>query len=170
MAAGLCVFCLVCLGKPIVAKTDSGNASNKATATVQFAIHIPETLSMRIAGPDRSNRHLAEGNSSDRLSGKTNENEQTIDIDILGNVIPGGTMALTADNAVPQLDGRIKRNPRSLVTWTAKGFFPAESRRGKKSDSGSVGNPTSHTFTFSDKHHLEPGPIDQQIIYTISAP
>jgi hypothetical protein len=170
MAVGLCAICLVCLGRPTGAGTESGTASANASANLRFVIHIPETLSMRIDWPERSGLHPVQNQYTDRLSGRPHESEQTVEIAILGNVLTGGTMAMSADTAVPQSDGQIQLNPGSQVTWTAKGFSPADNRSGKATGSGSADRPTPNTFTFSNTHHLEPGRIDRQIVYTISAP
>lgn len=170
MAVGICAFGLVCLGTPIGAGTDSGTAAYNTTAGLRLIIHIPETLSMRIAEPERSGRFAVLGKNAGNRSGKSNENQQTIQIEILGNVATGGTMALTTHKAVPQQDGQIKREPRSLVTWTAKGFYPAENPPGSDAGSGIAGSPAPHTFLFNNRHPYGPGRIDEQLIYTVSAP
>ena len=132
--------------------------------------HWPETLSLRIAEPERLDRYAVLGRNAATRSGTSNGDEQTVQIEILGNVATGGTMALTTHRAVPQQNGQIKREPGSLVTWTAKGFYPAKNPPANDTGSGIAGSPAPHTFSFTNRHPCAPGRIDEQLIYTVSAP
>ena len=171
VVVGICASCLIGLGTPTVAGTDSSTAAQKATANVRFVIHIPETLSMSIARPDGQNRFFARNLQAVGVqAGRTDDNGQTIEVAVKGNMLTGGTMALTAQSAASRQSGGNTQHDRSSVIWTAKGAFEAEHRPGGGTDAKNADSPAPHTFSFSRKHPFQPGPIDRQLVYTVSAP
>lgn len=172
LTAGLIALSAVLPSKLLQAETSSVGKGERASSHIDFLIHIPEVLSLKIDTLHDGYALTSQAMGGIEPAGKPADSQSGFYISVraAGSLSSGGVMALTATGSDPLSRDPKKPDARAGITWTASGPHWTGSLPKDKSYflSGRRKHPRSFTY---DKHHrISPAETARPVFYIISAP
>jgi hypothetical protein len=172
LTAGLIALSAILPSRLLQAETGSVGHEKRASAHVDFIIHIPEVLSLRIDALHDSHGLTSQAIDSIEPTGKPADSQSVSHISVraAGTLSFGSVMALTAAGSDPLSRNHKKPDIKAGITWTASGTHRTGSFPKDKPYLLSARHQHPRSFTYDRRHQISPAETPRPIFYIISAP
>jgi hypothetical protein len=172
LTAGLIALSAILPSKLLQAETRSVCSEKCASAQIDFSIHIPEVLSLRMDA-----LHDAHGFTSQAMDGiaptsKPADSQSVFHVSVsaAGSLSPGSVMVLTATGSAPLSAKQKKPDIKEGITWTASGTHRTGCLSKDKPCFLSGRHKHPRSFRYDRHHRISPAETARPIFYIISAP